>query len=177
MKASMGPRHPSSYAIAPAFYIAQADIHGPITIYVPGRERTTRNSRDMSCKAWVMVFICNMNKDCNLQVVEGHSAEQLADGLTRLTCEVGVPAKLLIDQDSALINCLREGDIGLLNFEPSMRSRTQIQFELCPVQGHNMHGLVGSKIKFVQDSFRHSSNSSILTSIAVHTAVNKIPHY
>ena len=159
MKASMGPRHPSSYAIAPAFYIAQADIYGPITVYVPGRERTTRSNRDMACKAWVMVFICNLSKACNLQVVEGHSAEQLADGLTRLTCEVGVPAMLLIDQDSALMHCLREGDIGLLNLETSMRSRTQIQFELCPVQGHNMHGLVERKIKSLQDS----SNSSSLT--------------
>ena len=64
----------------------------------------------MSCKAWVMVFVCNLSKACNSQVVEGHSTEKLANGLTRLTCEVGVPAKVLIDQDSALMQCLREID-------------------------------------------------------------------
>ena len=99
----MGPKDPSAYAIAPPFWVTQADLYGFITTYVPGREKNTRARWDLTSKCWAMVFVCNLSKAVNIQVVEGHDAHHLADGLTRLCCEVGAPARLLIDRDSAFM--------------------------------------------------------------------------
>ena len=85
-----------------------------------------------------MVFVCSLSKACNIQVVEGHDTDHLADGLTRLCCE----ARLLIDRDSAFMKILNEGHIDILDVESNMRNRTQMSFQLCPVDGHNFQGLV-----------------------------------
>ena len=103
IQASMGPRDPSSYSIAPAFWVVQADLFGPLKSYVPGREANTRANPALSHKCWAMVFVCMLSKAVNIQIVEGHSAPLLADGLSRLCCGTGVPARMLIDQDSAFM--------------------------------------------------------------------------
>ena len=82
IQSSMGPRDPSSYTIAPAFWVVQADLFGPLTTFVPNREVKTRNSPALSAKTWAMVFVCMLSKAINIQVVEGHAAVLLAQGLS-----------------------------------------------------------------------------------------------
>ena len=151
-QAAMGPRNPNSYSIAPAFWIAQADLFGPVLTYVPGREQNTRNDPSSSTRCWVMVFTCLLSKAINLQVVEGHSAPLLAQGLSRMSCEVGTPARLLIDQDSVFMTVLNEAEVTLPDIETHMRLRATMDFQLCPVSGHNFHGQVEARIKTVQDA-------------------------
>ena len=57
---------------------------------------------------------------------EGHDADHLADGLTRLCCEVGAPARLLIDRDSAFMKVLKEGHINILDVESNMRKKPRL---------------------------------------------------
>ena len=79
-------------------------------------------------------------------MVEGHDADHLADGLTRLCCKVGAPARLLIARESAFMKVLNEGHINILDVESNMSNRTQMSFQLCPIDGHNFHNLVESTI-------------------------------
>ena len=130
IQATMGPKDPSAYALAPPLWVTQAELYGPIVTYVPGRERNTRAHRDLTSKCWAMVFVCNLSKAVNIQVVEGHDAHHLADGLTRLCCEVGAPARLLIDRDSAFMKVLQEGHINILDVENHMRKKTTMAFQL-----------------------------------------------
>ena len=130
IQATMGPKDPSAYALAPPLWVTQADLYGPIVTYVPGRERNTRAHRDLTSKCWTMVSVCNLSKDVNIQVVKGHDAHHLADGLTRLCCEVGAPARLLIDRDSAFMKVLQEGHINILDVENHMRKKTTMAFQL-----------------------------------------------
>ena len=60
-----------------------------------------------------MVVVCLLSKSVNIQIVEGHSALP-DDGLTRLCCETDVPARMLIDQDSAFMQVHREGVITVI---------------------------------------------------------------
>ena len=76
----------------------------------------------------------------------------LAQGLSRMGCEVGLPARLLIDQDSAFMKVLIEGQVELLDLETQMRKRATMDFQLCPVAGHNHHGQVEACIKTVQNA-------------------------
>ena len=93
--------------------------------------------------------------------MEGHSAPLLADGLTRLCCETGVPARILIDQDSAFMQLLWEGEVTIIDLETQIRKKTQIDVHLCPVSGHNMHGLVESKINVIQQGLRKIDAGSL----------------
>ena len=56
MNSVIGPCHPSSYALAQAFWIVQADLFGPVATFVPGKEQNTRANPALSAKCWVMVF-------------------------------------------------------------------------------------------------------------------------
>ena len=47
IQATMGPKDPSAYALAPPLWVTQAELYGPIVTYVPGRERNTRADRDL----------------------------------------------------------------------------------------------------------------------------------
>jgi hypothetical protein len=80
LRSAMGPRHPATMPSphAPAFWIVQANLFGPVTTFVPGREQNTRATSTLTAKCWVMVFSCLLSKAINLQVEEGHSAVMLA---------------------------------------------------------------------------------------------------
>ena len=41
---------------------------------------------------------------------------------------------------------LNEGHINILDVESNMSNRTQMSFQLCPIDGHNFHNLVESTI-------------------------------
>ena len=156
IQASMGPIDDAKLTVAPAFWISQMDIWGPITVFVPGREKNTRNSPALTAKIWIQVTVCVITKNVNLQVVEGHDARSLGEGITRLICEVGTPARLCIDQDSALMKTLRDGECQLIDLETQVRRKSQMDFTVCPVSGHNSHGLVEAKIRVAQTGFEKS---------------------
>jgi hypothetical protein len=71
-----------------------------------------------------------------------------------LCCKTGVPARMLIYQDSAFMLVLREGEVTIVDLETQMRSKTQVDFQLCPVSSHNQHGLVESKINVIQQGLK-----------------------
>ena len=124
----METRHPNSYSIAPAFWIAQSDLFGPVQTNVPGREQNTRANPSLSAKYWVMV---------------------LAQGLSRMSCEVGTPARLLIDQDSAFMKVLKDAEVTNVDLETHMRVRATMDFQLCPVprpgRGQHQYHTGGSR--------------------------------
>eukprot|EP00092_Neocalanus_flemingeri_P018101 GFUD01019591.1.p1 GENE.GFUD01019591.1~~GFUD01019591.1.p1 ORF type:complete len:2548 (-),score=673.50 GFUD01019591.1:927-8570(-) len=146
VEAAFGPIHPSKFTLAPPFWTTQGDLWGPITVYVPGREKETRNSKALTTKVYAMVFVCVVTKLVNMQIVESKDTEGLCDGLTRLSCEVGTPAHFLIDQENSLMKSLREGEVDLINIQQELQRKVKVNFEVCPVAGHNWHGLVERKI-------------------------------
>ena len=107
INAAMETRHPNSYSIAQAFWIAQSDLFGPVQTNVLGREQNTRANPSLSAKYWVMV---------------------LAQGLSRMSCEVGTPARLLIDQDSAFMKVLKDAEVTNVDLETHMRVRATMDF-------------------------------------------------
>ena len=86
--------------IAPPFYITLLDLFGPVRSYVPSYERQTRTRNSLESKLHIMAAVCVTTKLVNLQVLEEKSAAGIVDGFTRLSCEVGIPSKVHVDQDS-----------------------------------------------------------------------------
>ena len=161
LQAAFGNIHPDKFTLAPPFWTAQADLWGPITVYVPGREKNTRSSKSLNAKVHCLVFVCVVTKLVNIQVVESKSVEGICDGITRLACEQGMPANLLVDQETSLMKSLREGELTLQNLQHEITTKAKVNFNVCPVTGHNAHGLVESKIKTAQRGLEASGAGNV----------------
>ena len=156
LEVPMGPISDHQLRVCPPFWAAQADIFGPIQVYVPGFEKNTRNRNVLQAKCWVLVFVCPVTRLTNIQVIEKSDNSGMIDGVTRLSCEVGVPKFILVDDDSALVKAVQEVEINLLNTQLALHTEYGIEFSICPVSGHNQHGQVERKIRSIQDSLKEA---------------------
>ena len=156
LEVPMGPISDHQLRVCPPFWAAQADIFGPIQVYVPGFEKNTRNRNVLQAKCWVLVFVCPVTRLTNIQVIEKSDNSGMIDGVTRLSCEVGVPKFILVDDDSALVKAVQEVEINLLNTQLALHTEYGIEFSICPVSGHNQHGQVERKIRSIQDRLKEA---------------------
>ena len=99
-----------------------------------------------------MVFVCPVTRLTNLQVIEKSDNSAMVDGVTRLSCEVGVPKIIMVDEESALLKAVKEVEVNLVDTKLKLSTEYGIEFSVCPVSGHNQHGQVERKIRTVQDS-------------------------
>ena len=156
MEAAFGPIRESQLAIAPPFWFCQMDLFGPVDVYAPGFERETRGRKIKQSKCWIMVCVCPTTRLINMQVIESSLASGIMSGVTRLCCEVGIPSKMFIDQDRASMCGFKNVEFDLRNLQLTLETKYGLDFEVCPVQGHNMHGQVERVIRSVQESFTDS---------------------
>ena len=129
------------------------DLFGPVKSYVPGYERETRTRNSLHSKLYIMVSVCVTTKLVNLQALEKKSAGAIIDGFTRLSCEVGVPSIVHIDQDSGFLAAFSDAEVDLVDLRHQLWTEFGISFSTCPVSGHDQHGLVEATIKSLQETF------------------------
>ena len=153
--AVMGPVSNNQLALYPPFHCAYLDLDGPYECFVPGFERETRNRKVLSKKNYLMTFVCPISKLVNIQVIEARNTQAILEGLTRLGCETGFPAVLVLDQESAFMQVVREAEVNLVDLNLRSYREYGIKFEVAPAakRGHNWNGLCERKIKTVQDCF------------------------
>ena len=101
LKVSMGGLSINQLIVAPPFFVTQMDLFGPYYVFVPGYERETRSRQMKEAKVWIMCSVCPTSKLVNLQVIEKSDAGGIICGVTRLSCEVGLPKYFLVDQHDA----------------------------------------------------------------------------
>ena len=152
LEVSMGPVSQHQLAVAPPMWAAQVDLFGPCTVYVPGYERETRARKALATEVHVMVFACPVTRIVNLQVIEGKDTGCILEGVTRLSCEIGIPKYLLIDGDDAQKKAFNELEVNIRDLKYQLHKEKGIVFDVCPVSGHNQHGQVERVIKSVQES-------------------------
>ena len=133
-------------------WAAQVDLFGPCKVYVPGYERETRARKSLATEVHVMVFACPVTRIVNLQVIEGKDTDCILEGLTRLSCEIGIPKYMLIDGDDAIKKAFRELEVDIRDLKLRLHMEKGIVFDVCPVSGHNQHGQVERVIRSVQES-------------------------
>ena len=77
---------------------------------------------------------------------------------------MGYPTHFLVDQDSALLKVLSEAEDNLVDTQHKVKKGVGVSFSVCPVAGHNFHGLVERKLRTVQDVLaRHEFSTVRLT--------------
>ena len=148
----MGPISDHQLRICPPFWASQLDLFGPIQVFVPGYEKNTRGRNSLAAKCWVMTFVCPVTRLTNLQVIEKCDHSGIIDGITRLSCEVGIPKFIMIDQDAAILKALQGVEFDYLDTKFKLHTDWGIEFSTCSVAGHNEHGHVERKIRSIQES-------------------------
>ena len=142
-------------SIAPPFWATQMDLFGPVPTYVPGYEKNTRNRR-LHADCYVLVFACPVSRLVNLQVVEKRDGSAIIDGISRLSCEVGIPKVILMDKDSAFLMAVSEVEYSYVDAQLKLQRELGIEFITCPVSGHNVHGQVERRIRSIQQSLEEA---------------------
>ena len=142
---AMGPILKHNTVIARAFFITQVDLAGPFSTYSKHNKRTT-------LKIWLAVFCCSTTSTVKIKIMEDYETNSFIQAFTRLSCEVGYPKLLLIDEGSQLAKGCESMVPSFTDIKNQLHTSVGVQFEVCPVGGHNMHGKVERKIKEIKKS-------------------------
>ena len=148
----MGSLSNYQLTIAPPFWVCMMDLYGPCKVYPVGHSMPTRGRPVLEAVIHIIMFVCPITKIVNIQVVETKSAEGIIDGLTRLSCEVGVPSFVLTDKDSRIMKALRDAEIIIKDLQYVLHKEKGIKFSTCPVSGHNYSGACEGRIRILNEA-------------------------
>ena len=145
LKAEMGKQHISKMTIAPAFFSAQVDIFGPLDAYCKHGKRAV-------LKVYGLVFKCPTTLAVATYVMDDYSTNSFLDSFYRFAARYGTPAKLFIDGGSQLVSACNNSTLSVADITQSLNNshHTRVNFEVCPVGGHNMHGMVERQIREIK---------------------------
>ena len=167
LNVSMGPVSPFNLTIAPAFYISQTDIVGPFKSYSSHNKRST-------IKIWLVVFCCSTTSTTSIKVMEDYTTMSFVQAFIRFSCETGYPKLLLIDEGSQLVKGCEDMRFNFRDSQYKLHVNHQVEFQVCPVGGHNMHGKVERKIKSIRESISKSIHNERLSILQWETIASQV---
>ena len=156
LEVQMGPVSDHQLRIAPPFYVSQVDIAGPFKAYSPHNKRNT-------LKIWLVVFCCVVTSTTNVKVMKDYSTPSFIQAFIRLSCDVGYPKVLLIDEGSQLKKGCESMLISFRDTKMRLNRDFHVEFDTCPVGGHYFHGKVERKIRSIRESLEKCMNSERLS--------------
>ncbi len=154
----MGPVSPYNLNVAPAFYVTQVDLMGPVDSYHGANKRSVM-------KIWVIVFCCCTTGAVDLKVMESYTASSFILGFKRFGSRAGFPKMMLPDQGSQLIKACGDVKLSFKDIQGQLNTEYGVQFETCPAGAHYMHGRVERKVRHVRESLSRSFEGQKLSTI------------
>ena len=167
LNVSMGPVSQLQLKIAPAFYVSQTDIVGPFNAYSTHNKRTT-------IKIWLVVFCCIATMTTSIKVMEDYTALSFIQAFVRFSSDAGYPKKLLIDEGSQLKKGCESMKFSFTNVKNHLHLDQGVEFQICPVGGHNFHGKVERKIKAIRESIEKSMQNERLSILQWETLASQV---
>ena len=171
----MGLLPSSRLCVAPPYYYTQVDITGAFLAYSKHNKRT-------ELKVWIILFVCCTTGMTNLKIMEGYDTTQFLLAFGRFACEAGFPKYLLADAGSQLVCGSENMMISMCDVGGKLNREYGIQFEVCPVGGHNFHGKVERKVRTVKETLNKGVQNAKLSTIEWETlcaeianSVNNLP--
>ena len=164
---AMGPISNFNLTIAPAFYICQVDLAGPFQAYSNHHKRTT-------VKVWMAVFCCCTTSTISIKMMEDYSSSAFIQAFIRLSCEVGYPKMLLPDEGSQLVKSCESMLLNFKDIKQRLFVDAHVEFNVCPVGAHYMHGRVERKIKEIKSSLEKNIQGERLSILQWETVVSQI---
>ena len=164
---AMSPISKYILTIVSPFYISQVDLAGPCNAYSP------HNTRE-AIKIWLAVFCCSTTSTTNIKVMDTYDSNSFILAFTRFSCEVGYKKILLVDEGSQLIKGCKNMKLNFQDIRPQLHVNVNVEFELCPVERHNMNGRVERKIREIKGSITKSLENERITLLQWETLVSEI---
>ena len=175
LQVEVGPLSTPQLKIAPAYYVTQCDLFGPLKSFSMTNARQTT-------KIWGCVFVCLATSCCSIQVMEDYSAASFVQGYNRFSCNNGHVRLLLVDEGKNVESGGREMDIDWVDVKYQLHVNKRVTVETCPVGDHHQHGKVERKIQQIKLTLMRSLSGERLTSLGWQTvfdsaanAVNNLP--
>ena len=167
LEIAMGPVSGHNLKIAPPFFICQVDICGPFSAYSPANKRAT-------LKIWLTVFCCTVTCAVDCRVMEDYSADAFLMAFERFACRFSYPKRVLPDPGSQLVKGCQNMVISFADIKHQLSVEHGVEFELCPVGAHYVHGKVERKIQTIKKSLSKSVNKKRLSILQWETLVQQI---
>ena len=161
IQASLGPISEKQLIVAPPFYAIQIDLCGPCRVFVPGYEKETRATKAKEAKVWILVAVCLVTSNVNLQVCEMKDTAAMLEAIIRLSCECGYPKYICVDKEGSILAAMREIKVNLRDLQHSLYREHGVILEEAAVGGHDQHGKVERTIRSVQDSMEDMGLSKL----------------
>ena len=167
LDAAMGPISRPNLNIALTFFITQVDLSGPFKAYSPHNKRAT-------IKIWLVVFCCCTTSATIIKCMDDYSTPSFVLSFIRFSCEVGFPKKLLCDEGSQLVKGCQDMKLNFRDTQSQISKNVKVDFEVCSVGGHNMHGKVERKMKEINQSLEKSISNQRLSLLQWETIAAQI---
>jgi hypothetical protein len=121
---------------------------GPYTAFCRHNHRST-------VKVWGVVFKDTASGAIFVHAMEKCDTEAFIMAYTRFAARFCHPMKLFPEEGSQLLKACKEMEISWVDGSKDLNSRYQVgvEFEACPVGGHNYHGQVECSIREVKKLF------------------------
>ena len=98
-------------------------------------------------KVWIMVAVCFVTSNVNLQVCEMKDTGSMLEALVRLSCECGYPKYIACDKESSILAASKNINVNLRDLQhrlyreygalieecavpPTVTERSSVQFDL-----------------------------------------------
>ena len=148
LEAEFGKTHSSQLTVAPAYWACQIDLFGPYTALCEHNHRAR-------VPVWGLIFKDPSSGCIAVYAMAKYDAGAFLQAYGRHVWRFGHPAKVYIDGGSQLIKACRDMEICWTDISESLNGKYQvgIEFEVCPVGGHNHHGMVERAVKSVKELF------------------------
>ena len=145
LEAEMGKIHENKLTIAPAFYLVQVDLFGPFQAICEHNHRST-------VKCYGVVFKDPSTSAIAIYMMQNYSTPAFLQAYTRFSSRYGHPAKIFIDAGSQLIKACKDGKFVIVDVAAELSTKHQVgmEYQTCPVGGHNAHGAVERSVRDIR---------------------------
>ena len=162
----MGPIQNVNLCIAPAFFASQVDIFGPFKSYSSVNKRA-------SIKVWFLIFCCCTTGGVDIRVLEDYSTDSFGLGFIRFASRFGYPKYVLPDPGSQLVKRCELVKYSFSDTKQKLSFEYGVDFTVCPVGAHYVHGRVERKIREVKKSVKLSVQNERLSVIQWETLMQQ----
>lgn len=165
VEVEMGKIHENRLAMAPPFTYCQVDLLGPLTAQCEHNHRST-------VKVWGAVFKDPASGAVFVHAMSKCDTSAFIQAYTRFAARFCHPMKLYPDEGSQLLKACADMEISWVDVSHDLNAKHQVgvEFDPCPVGGHNFHGQVERSIREVKKLFYTVYNNIKLDVLGFETA-------
>ena len=114
--------------------------------------------------------------------MDDYSTEAFIQLFIRFSCEVGYPRYMMVDERSQLVKGCEVMRLNFTNIRGQLNRDVMVDFNTCPVGGHNFNGKVEWRIRHIKESLEKNVSNQWLSilqwetiSAEISGAINNLP--